>query len=310
MAQMAPTEARIAPDLAGSAAQPPRRGVAKVFGKPVRWWAYRITAYTFMTAMSVVFAIPLLWMLSTSLKSVGETFIFPPRWIPSSIQWSNFPEIFRQIPFARYIGNTLWLILWNTIGTVLANSLVAYAFARLRFRGKRVLFMILIATLMIPWTVLMIPTFVMFHLIEWYDTYLPLIVPAFFASPFNVFFMRQFMMTIPLELDEAARIDGAGRLRTLFQVLLPLCKPILAIMVIGTFTGIWNDVMGPLIYLEDPSKYTVAIGITMFHSSRLRGTEWNLLMAASLMATVPLLIIYYFGQDYLIGGIASVGLKG
>jgi multiple sugar transport system permease protein len=286
------------------------KGARKIGGRLIRWWTGRIAAYTFMTALSLVFAIPLFWMLSTSLKNQTQIFIYPPKWIPNPMQWDNFAEVFRQVPFALYIRNTLWLILWNIVGTVLSNSLVAYSFARMRYPGRDKLFMVLIGTLMIPWTVLMIPTFIAFHMIGWYNTYLPLIVPAFFASPFSVFFMRQYMMTIPLELDEAARIDGAGRLRTLFQVLLPLCKPVLAIMVIGTFTGIWNDLMGPLIYLEDSNKYTVAIGIAMFKSSRLRAIDWNLLMAASLMSTIPLIIIYYSFQDYLIGGIASVGLKG
>jgi len=189
-------------------------------------------------------------------------------------------------------------------------SIVAYGFARLRFRGREFLFVVLLATLMIPGQVTMIPTFILFNLLGWYNTYLPLIVPAFFGSAFFIFLMRQYMMTIPLDLNDAARIDGCGHFQVLWRILAPLCKPPLAIITVFTFTGVWNDLLGPLIYLQDIEKFTVAIGLAMFEGMFLWQTDWGLLMAASFMAVIPSLVLYYVAQDYLIGGIASLGLKG
>jgi ABC-type glycerol-3-phosphate transport system permease component len=267
--------------------------------------------YVLLTALGVICLIPLAWMLSTSLKASGEVFIWPPKWIPAELRWSNFTRVFTTIPFARYIWNTLTIVIWSIVGNVLSCSVVAFGFARLRFPGRNFWFGVLIATLMIPGTVLTIPTFILFKELGWYDTYLPLIVPTFFGAPFFIFLMRQYMLTIPLELDDAARIDGASWWQILTRVILPLCKPPLTIIIVFTFMGSWNDLMGPLIYLSDPDKYTVAIGLAMFKSATMTAsTDWPALMAGSLMSILPAMVIYYFAQKYLIGGIASVGLKG
>jgi multiple sugar transport system permease protein len=280
----------------------------------IRWnrrvhrWAYHTLAHLFMLALSAVFLIPLFWMISTALKTRAQTWLFPPEWIPDPLVWENFPEVFTVVPFLLFIQNTLIIVLWNILGAVFSTSLVAYGFARLRFPGRDGLFLLLIATLMIPYQVTLIPTFILFKLLGWINTYLPLTVPAFTGSAFFIFLMRQYLMSIPFELDDAARIDGCNTFQVLYYILLPLCIPPLTIVVVFTFIGVWSDFLGPLIFLNENTKYTIALGLNMLRGRH--GTDWNLLMAASLMAVLPTLVLYFFAQNRLIGGIASVGLKG
>jgi ABC-type glycerol-3-phosphate transport system permease component len=266
--------------------------------------------YLFMSALAVIVLIPVFWMLSTSLKERAQIMIWPPQWIPNPVKWDNYVQVFLVAPFGWFIVNSLILVIWNIVGSLLSCTLVAYGFARLRFRGRGLWFVVLLATLMIPGQVTMIPTFILFNLLGWYNTFLPLIVPAFFGSAFFIFLMRQYMMTIPLDLDDAARIDGCGHFQVLWRIIAPLCKPPLAIITVFTFTGVWNDLMGPLIYLQDMEKFPVAVGLAMFQGMFLWQTDWGLLMAASFMAVIPSLVLYYLAQDHLIGGIASLGLKG
>jgi multiple sugar transport system permease protein len=267
-------------------------------------------AYLFMSALCFVFLIPFYWLISTSLKLRSQVWSFPPQWIPNPVVWSNYTEVFRVSPFLLWVRNTLILVFWNILGSTLSNAAVAFPFARLRFPGRNFLFMLLISTMMIPGPVLMIPTFIMFKLIGWYNTYYPLIVPSFFGDAFFIFLLRQYMMTIPFELDDAARIDGCSRFQLWWRILLPLCVPPLTIVVVYNFMGSWNAFMGPLIYLNDSNKYPLGVGIAMFKNAFLNTTNWGLLMAASVMMVLPCLVVYYFAQDKLIGGIASVGLKG
>ena len=279
--------------------------------RPIRWMKKKLASlstHTLLIVLSAIFLIPLFWMISTALKDRAQTWIFPPQWIPNPIIWENFPRVFEVGPFWGFIWNTLKIMFWNILGQVFSTVLVAYGFARLRFPGRNFLFMIMIATLMIPYQVTLIPTFLMFRAFGWYGTYLPLTVPAFFGSAFAIFLMRQYMMTIPLELDDAARIDGCNRFQVLWKIIMPLCKPPITLVIVFTFLGVWNDFLGPLIFLDDSSKYTLAIGLSLMQSRA--GTDYNLLMAASLMAVLPVLIIYFFAQRHIIGGIASVGLKG
>ncbi|MBW7458468.1 carbohydrate ABC transporter permease [Paenibacillus sepulcri] len=268
----------------------------------------KIAAYCFLIILSFACMVPFFWMISTSLKTKATTFQFPPQWIPADPQWANYVNAFSFAPFATYITNTLTIELFVIIGQVVSCTLVAYGFSRFRFRGREVLFMIMLATMLIPEQVTMIPTFLMFSKLNWVDTYLPLTVPAYFANPFFVFLMRQYLLTIPKDLDEAAKIDGANELQILWKVLVPVLRPSMTIIVVFTFTNVYNDFMGPLIYLNSPEKFTLAVGLANFVSSR--GSEWNLLMAASTVVVVPLLLIYYFAQRNLIGGIASMGIKG
>jgi ABC-type glycerol-3-phosphate transport system permease component len=287
--------------------------------QPVGWvrWKRRarrrvgqIMVYGLMSILVAIVLIPVFWMLSTSLKERAQIMVWPPQWIPNPVKWENFLEVFRVAPFGLFIANSLILVVWNMVGSLLSCTLVAYGFARLRFRGREFLFVVLLATLMIPGQVTMIPTFILFNLLGWYNTFLPLVAPAFFGSAFFIFLMRQYMMTIPLDLDDAARMDGCGHFQVLWRILAPLCKPPLTIIAVFTFTGVWNDLMGPLIYLQDMEKFPVAVGLAMFQGMFLWQTNWGLLMAASFMAVLPSLFLYYVAQDHLIGGIASLGLKG
>ncbi len=285
-----------------------RHGRSVSMGRRVRERLYGALGYVLMTGLSFVFLIPLFWMISTALKTRVQTWVFPPQWIPDPVRLSNFGDVFVLVPYWLFLRNTLIVVFWCILGQVLSTSLVAYGFARLRFPGRNALFMLMIATLMIPYQVTLIPTFLLFRELSWINTYLPLTVPAFTGSAFFTFLVRQYMMTIPIDLDEAARIDGCGFFRVLYSVLLPLCKPPLTIVVVYTFMGVWNDFLGPLIYLNDVEKYTIGVGLSLFRGRV--GTNWNVLMAAALMAVLPSLALYFAAQDRLIGGIASVGLKG
>ncbi|QHT61277.1 carbohydrate ABC transporter permease [Paenibacillus lycopersici] len=265
-------------------------------------------AHLVLAALSIVCLIPFLWMISTSLKTKAGMWEFPPKWIPSHPLWHNYHDAFTLAPFGTYITNTLTLEILTIAGQVISCTLIAYGFSRFRFRGRDALFFLMLATMLIPEQVLMIPTFLFYSKLDWIDTYLPLVVPSFFGNAFYVFLMRQFLLTIPKDLDEAAKIDGANEFQILWKVLVPILRPSLTIIVVYTFTGVYNDFLSPLIYLNSPEKFTLAIGLANFVSSR--STEWNLLMAASTVILLPLLIIYYVAQKNLIGGIASLGIKG
>lgn len=267
-----------------------------------------ILGYILLIVVAAAFVLPLYWMLSTALKSADQMFEIPPTWIPNPVQIDNFPEVFREVPFARFLLNTLFLVVMNVIGEVISVSLIAYGFARLRFPGRSVLFLIMLSTLMIPYHVTLIPRFILFAKLGWVNTYLPLILPAFTGSPFLIFLVRQYMMSIPFDLDEAAYIDGASRFDVFWRIILPLSRPALVLVVVFTFVGTWNDFLQPLIYLNDPELFTVSLGLSFFQGAR--ETNWNLLMAGSLLATIPPLILFFIAQRQLIGGISIEGLKG
>jgi multiple sugar transport system permease protein len=268
--------------------------------------------YLFLIAMCAFVLLPIGWMLTVSLKPDRiPVFTIPPEFFPTKYwHWQNYPEALLSPyrPFLRYTFNTIIIFLGNVVGTILSCSLVAFAFARLRFRLKELLFNVLIITMLIPWQVTMIPTFLMFHRLGWYGTYLPLIVPSFFGSAFFIFLIRQYMRTLPIELDEAARIDGCGFFQIYWRIILPLTIPVLTVVVVFLFLGAWGDLLGPLIYLDNQDKFTVAIGLANF-ATRADPSN-NLLMAANLIMMIPPLLIFFFAQEKLIGGIASVGLKG
>jgi ABC-type glycerol-3-phosphate transport system permease component len=261
-----------------------------------------------MTAIALVFMIPLFWMISTSLKARWEVFAWPPQWIPETFHWENYAEAFSKYPLWRFMLNTAFLVVVNILGEMLSVPLVAYGFARLRFPGKRVLFLIMLGTMMLPGHIKLIPLFAIYNRLGWIDTYWPLIVPAFFGSPFFIFLMVQYMRTIPHELDDAARIDGASTWGILYRVLLPLCRPPLTIVLVFTFLWSWNEFMHPLIFLNSFEKFPIQVGLAFFRGRY--SVEWNLFMAATLVSTLPILVLYFFSQKQLIGGIASVGLKG
>jgi len=264
--------------------------------------------YITLIAVAVLLVLPLYWMLSTGLKGPQQTFAIPPEWTPNPIQWDNFASVFQEVPFARFIINTFILVGLNVIGQLFGVSLVAYGFARLRFPGRSVLFLLMLSTLMIPYQVTLVPRFILFSKLGWINTYLPLTIPAFTGSSFLIFLVRQYMMSIPYDLDEAAHIDGAGHFQVFWHIILPLSRPALILVIVFTFVGVWNDFLQPLIYLNDPNLFTVSLGLSFFQGTR--ETNWNLLMAGSLMATIPPLLLFFFAQRQLIGGISIEGLKG
>lgn len=265
--------------------------------------------YVVLSFFALALALPLIWLVSTSFKTGPQTFIMPPQWIPSPIEWQNYPNAFQAVNFGRYFWNTLTVVFWATTGTILSASLTAFAFARLRFPGRELLFVLVLSTIMLPSIVTLIPTFIVFRNLKWINTFLPLTVPYWLGGgPFNIFLFRQFFMTIPYELDEAARIDGASNFRTYWSIILPLSKPVLATVAIFSFIHHWNDFFLPLIYLQSTDKWTMAIGLQGFKD--LYSTQWNLMMAASTAMIVPLLILFFFAQRYFISGIQMSGIAG
>jgi len=268
-----------------------------------------IGVYALLISGVFLVMIPFLWMLSTSLKSLEDVWMLPPQWIPHPIRWDNYIKAFQVMPFFRYTINTLVITIACIAGTLMSASLVAYGFARLRFPGRDILFFMLLATMMIPGQVTLIPTFILFKYLGWIDTIYPLTVPAFFGGgAFAVFLLRQFFMNLPIELDEAAKLDGCGPFTIYWRILLPLTKPALGSLAIFVFMGTWNDFMGPLIYLNSMSKRTIALGLNAFLGQY--GGDWQLMMAAAVIFLLPCLVIFFMAQKAFIQGIVVSGSKG
>lgn len=268
----------------------------------------RALGYGIAIAVAMLFLMPLFWMISSSLKPNYQVLEFPPRWLPNPIRWQNYPEALTYVPFGRYALNTLFVSVMNILGNVLSCTLVAYGFARLRAPGKNVLFLLLLATMMLPYPATMIPIYMGFNALGWVNTFWPLIVPAFFGNAFYIFLLRQFFMTIPPDLEDAARIDGANTWQIIWRVILPVVKPAIATVAIFTFQSTWNDFLAPLIYLHDQSKYTVSLGLSFFRSTY--DVQWAYLMAASLTVTLPIIIVFFLAQKAFIEGITLTGMKG
>lgn len=280
-----------------------------------RFWG-GLLSHGALWVISGLFIAPFLWMLSTSLKPLDQTMKNPPQWIPSSVHFENYwnavsynREVLGYIPFLVYGINTLMLCILVVIGTVASNAIVAYAFARLRWPGREVAFALTLATMMVPFPVLMVPLFALFRNLDWIGTFKPLWVPAFFGGAFNIFLLRQFFRTIPFELSEAAKLDGCSEWKTFTQVILPLCRPALAVVALFSFLGTWNDFLGPLIYLMSQKSFTLSLGL-QFYQSQHGGTQWNLLMAASTIMILPIIVLFFFAQKTFIQGISVTGIKG
>jgi multiple sugar transport system permease protein len=268
-----------------------------------------LVVYVLLGLLSAVFILPIVWMLSTSLKPLDQVNQWPPSLLPQPAVWANYPDALTFLPFGRFLFNTTTIAVLSIVGTLLSCTLVAYGFARIRFPGRDVLFIILISTIMLPETVRLIPTFLLYNQIGWLNTYLPLVVPSFLANPFYVFLLRQFFRTIPEELADAARIDGCGELAILGRIFVPLSGPALAVITIFTFQTAWNDFMGPLIYLNDANMRTLSLGLYYFLS--FEGvTKWNQMMAAATVMVLPILTIFAFFQRYFIQGVTLTGIKG
>jgi multiple sugar transport system permease protein len=269
----------------------------------------RFLVLALLVLFSIVFLAPFLWMISTSLKPLRETMSLPLRWIPSVIQWNNYGDAIQEMRyFWRYAGNSLFLCVMNVLGTVTSSSLAAYGFSRITWRGRDKVFLLLLATMMIPFPVIMVPIYSLFKHLGWIGTFMPLWVPSFFAGAFNVFLLRQFFLTIPMDLTEAARIDGCNEFEIFWRIILPLSRPALLVVALFQFMFTWNDFLGPLIYLTDQKHFTLALGLQSFQSEN-GGTSWNLLMAASTMVMLPVIILFFFTQKSFIQGIATTGSK-
>lgn len=251
---------------------------------------------------------PIAWALSTSFKDYGDIFLFPPVWLPNPIRWQNYVDAMTYVPFERYFFNTTLLTALDIVGKIVSCSLVAFAFARLRWWGRNVLFIVMLSTLMLPTQVTLIPQFVLYKELGWVDTFLPLIIPNFFGGPFMTFLLRQFFLSIPAELDDAARIDGCSSWGIFWRIIMPLSKPALMAVAIFVFNATWNEFLAPLIYLHSPDKFTIALGLRAFQNEH--GPEWHLVMAASLLTMLPVLLLFFFGQRYFIQGVVFTGVKG
>jgi multiple sugar transport system permease protein len=274
----------------------------------LRAQARRLGQHALLLLVGIFFAFPFAWLLSSSLKTPVEIFVFPPEWLPNPVNWQNYPIAFQEMNFARYFVNTLTIAVPTVIGTVISSSMPAYAFARLRWPGRDVVFVFILATMMLPWVVTLIPVYILFHRLGWIGTYLPLVVPSFFGSAFYIFLLRQFFLTIPKELTEAAKIDGCNELRIYAQMILPLSLPALTTTVLLTFLSSYNDFMGPLIYLTKEANYTLSLGILSFVGHNIQ--KWELLMAGAVMYCIPNIALYFVAQKQFIRGIATTGLKG
>jgi multiple sugar transport system permease protein len=276
-------------------------GELSVFGK--------VVVYALLLLGLLLFAFPLFWMLTTSLKDLGDVHKIPMTWIPSPIRWSNYAKVFQDVPLALYIVNTVAYTAVTMFAVALSSSLVAFGFARLRARGSKFLFLLVLSTMMIPPQVTLIPQYLLFNQFNWIDTYLPLVIPAFGGSAFIIFLLRQFYMGFSKELDEAVKIDGGGYFTMYLRIILPLSIPSLATAAILEFMYRWNDLIGPLIYLSSGDKYPLSLGLSNF-TAAYAATPWNLLMAASVIAVLPPLLLFFFAQKYFIQGIVISGSKG
>ncbi|MCB1103953.1 MAG: carbohydrate ABC transporter permease [Opitutaceae bacterium] len=262
--------------------------------------------YVVLVALGALFSAPVVWMLSSSLHRLADVFAQPYQWIPEIWQWDNYVRAVTILPVGRFLFNTIAITVPVMIATVLSSALVAYGFARFRFPGRDWLFSLCLGTMMLPGQVTMIPLYMLFAKLGWVDTYLPLIVPALFGSPFYIFLLRQFFLTIPRDSEEAALIDGASPLRIWWSVILPQARPALATVLIFTFIGTWNDFFGPLLYLNSPEKATLTLGLNLMKTQVLGSgvVEWNVLMAASLLVLLPNVILFFFAQRHFISGIS------
>jgi multiple sugar transport system permease protein len=269
-----------------------------------------IVVFALLLVAAITFLLPLLWMISTSLKPKEQIFVYPLIWLPKPIMWGNYLRAWNNPSFhyLQFTRNSLYYALMSTAGILLSCSLVAYSFARLRWWGRDFWFIVTLAVMMIPYPVTLIPRYLIFSAIGWINSFKPLIVPDFLGQAFFIFLLRQFFTTIPADLSNAAKIDGASELQIYARIILPLSKSALVTVALFTFLFVWNDFLGPLIYLTDGEKYTLSVGLAAFRGQYR--TQWDLMMAASALVTLPMVVIFFFAQKQFIEGITLTGMKG
>lgn len=296
---------------ASMAVQPASRPPIHMIRPKLKRWLAGAAIHLILLVMAVLMIFPLLWLVSTALKEPSKQMIWPPQLIPNPLTLKNFGDLFVLAPMGTYLFNSFKITILSVVGTCLSSSLAAFAFARMRFRGRDTLFTILLATMMLPYAVTVIPTFTIMRSLGWLDTHYPLIVPAYFGSAFNVFLLRQSYRTIPQDLFDAAKVDGAGFFRIYWQIFIPLGMATLMTIAIFAFLGSWNDLFGPLIYLTTQGKMTVTLGLAYLRGRGGTGVNTiGVIMAGSLIVIIPMLILYGFGQKYFVQGLARSGLKG
>jgi multiple sugar transport system permease protein len=270
--------------------------------------AGRAAAFCLVLIFATAFVFPLYWMALTSLKTLPEVFHMPTVWWPETLKWSNYPDALDVFPFRQYAVNTLQITVPVAVGTTVSSSLVAYGFSRLRWRGRDTVFYLVLATLMIPSWVTLVPLYILFNNLGWVNTYRPLIVPAFFGDPFSIFLLRQFFLRQPQDLVDAARVDGASHVRIFAQIIVPLSRPALTVVTLFSFIYSWTDFFNPLIYLSTPDKYTLQLGLFNFFAQRV--VDWPGFMAASMAVLAPVAILFFLAQKAFIEGISFTGLRG
>jgi multiple sugar transport system permease protein len=269
-----------------------------------------IAGYFLIFLFGIIYLLPFLWLVSSAFKPTGQLYVVPPQWIPRPPVLTSFINGWALLPFGMYLRNTIFVSIIASLGTVLSCSFVAYGFARFRCKANPLLFVLVISTMMLPNQVTLIPVFQVFSRLKWINTFLPLIVPQFFAvGAFYIFLLRQFFRTIPRELDEAAKIDGCNSFRIFVSIMLPLCRPALITVLVFSLINNWNDFMSQLIYLNSERRYTIAIGLQFF-SSKYGPQQINLLLAVSLLTLLPLLFLFFVAQKYFVQGISTTGIKG
>ena len=282
--------------------------------KQVNWARVlgRAARYLLVVALALLFALPFIWMLSSSLKNDAQTYHVPPIWIPIPVRWQNYPEVLTKLDFARYFFNTMKIALPTMAGVLVSSAAAAYGFSRIRWRGRDAFFYICLATMMLPFQVRMIPLFITFKSFGWINTFWPLIVPPLFGDAYFIFMLRQFFLTIPAELSEAARVDGCSEFGILWRIILPLAKPALAVVGLFQFMWAWNDYIEPLIYINDQKNFTIALALQLLQGSTQAVSKlvWPYLMAASTATLLPILIIFFFTQRTFVEGISITGIKG
>lgn len=264
--------------------------------------------FLILVGLSILFIAPVVWMFVTALKEPIQ--IFDGRWIPQTWNWVNFKNAWQEAPFATYARNTIIVATVSVTGSVLSSSLVAYSFARLKWPGRDIVFVLVLATMLIPTIVLFVPQYVLWSWLGYVDTWVPLTVPAWFGSPFYIFLLRQFYRGIPVDLSDAARIDGAGELRIWWQVIMPLARPALTAVALFSFIGAWEDFFNPLIYLSTESKFTLQLGLQVFEASGGGIPQYNYLLAVGFLIMVPIIVLFFLGQRFFIEGVTLTGLKG
>lgn len=271
--------------------------------------SFRVVAMGIILLGAAFFVLPFFWMVSTSLKPLNETLTIPLRWWPSSPQWENYPNAMQGMGhFWRHVFNTLWIAGLSVVGCVFSSAMAAYAFSRIEWRYRDRVFLLVLGSMMLPFAVAVVPMYGLFRQLDWVGSLKPLWVPSFLAPAFSVFLLRQFFLTLPRELNEAARMDGCSEWRIFWQIILPLSKPALAVVALFQFLLSWNDFFGPLVYLTEPSQFTLSLALQSYQSQN-GGTDWHFLMAAAVMITAPVLALYFFCQRTFKESVASTGAK-